>query len=226
MPARDGANYAKREVATHMAALMQALGFEQFALAGHDRGGRVAYRLALDHPGRVRRLGVLSILPTFAMWRRLSDVKKAINTYHWFLLAQPPPIASDLLAGAPRQHVRNTIASWTKSQTLDAFSAQELEAYAEALSRREVIDAVCAEYRAGWNYDGVHDQQDIELGRRIACPTLVLWGADEYGEEEMRSAWSEIATDITLKALDCGHFLNEEAPQPTAQSLIDFFSAA
>jgi haloacetate dehalogenase len=222
-PAHDGANYAKREVAKHMVTVMRTLGFERFALAGHDRGGRVSYRLALDHPECVTRLGVLSILPTFAMWRRLADVKKAINTYHWFLLAQPPPIAGDLLAGAPRQHVRNTIASWTKSQTLEAFSEEELETYGGALSRRAVIDAVCAEYRAGWNFDGVADEQDITRGHRIGCPTLVLWGSDEYAEADMRAAWSEIAMDVTLAPVDCGHFVTEEAAQQTLRAMIDFF---
>src|SRR5262245_55419064 len=122
----DAANYSKRSVATDMAAVMDKLGFDRFSIAGHDRGGRVAYRLALDHPHRVSRLAVLSILPTFAMWRRLGDVKKAINTYHWFLLAQKPPIPHDLLAAAPGKQVRNTLASWTASQTLDAFASEEL----------------------------------------------------------------------------------------------------
>jgi haloacetate dehalogenase len=220
----DGANYSKRAVAADMIGLMAALGHDRFRVAGHDRGGRVAYRLTLDHPDRVERLAVLSILPTFAMWRRLGDVEKAINTYHWFLLAQKPPIPHDLLAGAPGKHVRNTIASWTKSGTLAGFAPEELSAYERAFSRPDVIAAVCAEYRAGWTTDRTHDQVDLERRRKIACPVLVLWGADEYSEAEMVPAWREIAEDMIVKPIDSGHFVTEEAPRETASALLEFFS--
>jgi haloacetate dehalogenase len=224
-PAEDGANYSKRAVATQMVALMRALGHERFLLAGHDRGARVAYRLALDHAERVERLAVLSILPTFAMWRRLSDVEKAVATYQWFMMAQPPPIPHDLLLGAPHKHVRNTISSWTKSQTLDAFRASELDAYGEAYSSPEVIAAVCAEYRAGWTSDRKHDEGALDANRKIQCPLLALWGTHEYGEDEMLAAWRQIADDIIAKPIDCGHFVTEEAPHVTAPALLDFFSA-
>jgi haloacetate dehalogenase len=222
----DGANYSKRAVAAQMVAVMSALGHKRFSLAGHDRGARVAYRLALDHPECVERLAVLSILPTFAMWRRLGEVEKAINTFHWFLLAQPAPIPHDLLAGAPGKFVRNTIASWTKSGMLDAFPTEELDAYEAALSRPEVIAAVCAEYRAGWTTDRKHDEMDLTNGRKIACPMLALWGLDEYPEAEMLAAWHEIAHDIAAIGIDCGHFVTEEAPRETTRALLDFFAKA
>jgi haloacetate dehalogenase len=208
-----------------MVAMMRTLSHDRFLLAGHDRGARVAYRLALDHPERVERLAVLSILPTFAMWRRLSDVEKAIKTYHWFLLAQKPPIPHDLLLGAPRKHVRNTIASWTKAQSLDAFTTDELEAYARAYANADVIGAVCAEYRAGWTIDRGHDEADLAANRKIQCPVLVPWGVDEYDMEEMVPPWRQIAHDILARPLDCGHFVTEEAPHLTAPALLDFFSA-
>jgi haloacetate dehalogenase len=204
---------------------MQALGHERFQLAGHDRGARVAYRLALDHPPRVQRLAALSILPTAAMWRRLSDVSKAINTYHWFLLAQEPPIPHDLLAGAPGKQVRNTLASWTKTQSLDPFTPQEIAAYEEALSRPAVIAAICGEYRASWLIDRGHDEADIIRQHRIACPLLALWGTDEYTESEMMSSWAQLADDITLRPLDCGHFVTEEKSEATATALLEFFGA-
>jgi haloacetate dehalogenase len=219
----DGSNYAKRAVARHMTAMMQSLGHPRFRLAGHARGARVAYRLALDHPGRVERLAVLSILPTFAMWRRLADVEKAIDTYHWFLLAQKPPIPHDLLGGAAAQHVRSTIASWTKSQTLGAFTQEELDTYAAALSRPEVIAGVCGDYRAGWTTDRAHDAADLADHRRIASPVLLLWGVHEYSESDMLAAWREIAADITAHPIDSGHFVTEEAPQETLAALLDFF---
>ncbi len=225
-PEADGANFSKRAVARQMVQLMEALGHERFMVAGHDRGARAAYRLALDHPERVDRLAALSILPTFAMWRRLADVEKAIGTYHWFLLAQPPPIPHDLLLGAPAEHVRNTIASWTKSGTLDAFTEHELDAYADAYSRPEVVAAVCAEYRAAWRTDRRLDEEDVRAGRRVRCPTLLLWGLDEYAHTEMLAAWREIADEIEARPIDCGHFVTEEAPQETAEALIDFFAAS
>lgn len=225
-PAEDnGASYAKRAIANDMVALMQALGHERFHLVGHDRGGRVAYRLALDHPQRVERLATLSILPTFAMWRRLSDVSKAIHTYHWFLLAQPPPIPHDLLAGAAGKHIRNTLASWTKSRSLASFTSAEIAAYEEAFSRAEVIAAVCGEYRASWAIDRELDEADVARQHKIACAMLVLWGTDEYTESEMRAAWREIAADVTYRPLDCGHFVTEEAPNATAAALLEFFGS-
>jgi haloacetate dehalogenase len=224
-PQEDGGNYSKRVVAAQMIAMMEALGHKRFNLAGHDRGARVSYRLALDHPESVERLAVLSILPTFAMWKRLGDVKRAIQTYHWFLLAQKPPIPHDLLAGAPAKQVRNTIASWTKSQTLDAFTSEELAAYSSALSRREVIAAICAEYRAGWTTDRKHDEANLATQRKIECPTLLLWGVDEYPEDEMLAAWREIASNVRTHPIDCGHFVTEEAPQETLEALLDFFQS-
>jgi haloacetate dehalogenase len=221
----DGANYSKRVVAAQMVAMMRVLGHKRFNLAGHDRGARVAYRLALDHPECVEQLAALSILPTFAMWRRLGEVEKAIQTYHWFLLAQKPPIPHDLLAGAPDKLVRNTIASWTKSQTLEAFTPAELEAYSSALARPEVIAAICAEYRARWTTDRKDDEADLAARRRIECPVLLLWGLDEYPEHEMRATWREIASDVRVKPLHCGHFVTEEAPQQTLDSLLQFFRA-
>ena len=224
-PDADGANYSKRAVAAQMVAVMEALGHKRFSVAGHDRGARVAYRLALDHAARVERLAVLSILPTFAMWRRLEHIENAIATYHWFLLAQNPPIPHDLLAGAPGKHLRNTIASWTKSGTLDAFTAEELTAYEAAFSRPEVIAAVCAEYRAGWTTDRQHDADDLEAKRKIEAPVLVLWGQDEYPEAEMLTAWRQLADKVIARPVDCGHFVVEEATEETLRALEDFFRA-
>jgi haloacetate dehalogenase len=224
IPDDQGSNYSKRAIAGHMVALMEALGHKRFSLAGHDRGGRVAYRLALDHAERVERLAVLSILPTFAMWRRLGDVEKAMNTYHWLLLAQPPPIPHDLLLGAPNKQVRNTIASWTKSRTLDAFTTSELQAYAAAYSQPDSIAAVCADYRGSWTTDREVDEADIRAGRKIQIPALALWGTDEYPAAEMSASWRELAPDIQLAPIDSGHFVVEEAPRETATALGGFFS--
>ena len=222
----DGVNYSKRAVAQDMVALMHALGHERFNLAGHDRGARVAYRLALDHPHRVERLAALSILPTFAMWRRLADLDKAINAYHWFLLAQKPPIPHDLLAGAPGKQIRNTLASWTKAQDLHDFTPSEIAAYERAYSRPEVIAAVCAEYRASWKVDRELDEADVARRHKIACPVLALWGTDEYTEAEMVAAWQQIALNVTARPLDCGHFVTEELPEATSAALTEFLATS
>jgi len=222
MPAPDGSNYSKRVVAKQMVDCMRALGHDRFAVVGHDRGARVAYRLALDHPSSVKRLAALSILPTFAAWRRLADVEKAINTYHWFLLAQKPPIPNDVILAAPDKMVRNTIASWTGSGTLAGFDEAELGAYAAALANPESVDAICAEYRAAWTTDRRLDEADVEAARKIGCPTLLLWGADEYDDSEMRPAWASLAPEATFVPLQCGHFVTEEATAQTLKALLDF----
>jgi haloacetate dehalogenase len=222
----DAANYSKRAIAADMAQAMNQLGFPRFYLAGHDRGARVAYRLALDMPEAVERLAVLSIYPTAFAWRRLTQLETAIGVYHWFLLAQRPPIPHDLIAGAPGKFVRNTLASWTKDRTLVAFAPEELAAYEAAYARPDVIAGVCGDYRAGWTTDRKIDEADIAAGRRIACPTLVTWGLAEYPDrDEMLGAWREIATDIEARPIDCGHFLTEEAPEETVRMLLDFLSA-
>jgi haloacetate dehalogenase len=222
----DAANYSKRAVAGDMLAVMKQLGFPRFHLAGHDRGARVAYRLALDSPQAVERLAVLSIYPTFFAWRRLTRLETAIGVYHWYLLAQKPPIPHDLIAGAPDKFVRNTLASWTKDRTLNAFAQDELAAYETAFARPEAIAGVCGDYRAGWTTDRAIDEADLAAGRRISCPTLVTWGLAEYPDrEEMLGAWREIAADIHARPIDCGHFLTEEAPEETSQALLDFLSA-
>jgi haloacetate dehalogenase len=222
----DAANYSKRAVAADMLAAMKQLGFPRFRLAGHDRGARVAYRLALDSPEAVERLAVLSIYPTFAAWRRMTRLEAAIGVYHWYLLAQKPPIPHDLIAGAPARFVRNTLASWTKDRTLEPFAAEELAAYEAAYARPDVIAGVCGDYRAGWTTDRKIDEADIAAGRKIACRTLVTWGLAEYPDRgEMLGAWREIASDIEARPLGCGHFLTEEAPEETARLLLDFFAA-
>ena len=164
----------------------------------------------------------MSILPTFAMWRRLGDVEKAIQTYHWYLLAQKPSIPHDLLAGAPGKQMRNTLASWTKSGSLDAFTPEELTAYEASMSKPQVIAAICGEYRAGWTTDRKHDEADVAANRKIARPMLALWGLDEYPQDEMEAAWRQIASNVMFRGLDCGHFVTEEAPDETAEALSRF----
>jgi haloacetate dehalogenase len=223
----DAANYSKRIMAGDLVAALKELGYARFYLAGHDRGARVAYRLALDWPERVAALAVLAILPTFAMWRRLADPAYAMRAFRWYLLAQPAPLPQQLIEAAPLEYLHATLAAWTATKDLAPFPAAVLAAYETAFARPDAIAASCGDYRAGWTTDRLHDEADLQAGRRIRCPTLALWGRHEFPDEgAMLSAWREIAAQVEGRSLDCGHFLPEEAPAEVARALLEFFANA
>ena len=168
----DHAPYAKRAMARDMVVVMERLGFPRFSVAGHDRGGRVAYRLALDHPGRVARLAVLDILPTGTVWER-ADARFALAYWPWALLAQPAPLPERLIAAVPEAVVDDALAGWGSPATV--FCPEVRDAYVEALRDPVHVHAICEEYRAAATLDRVHDDADRTSGRRIACPLLALW---------------------------------------------------
>jgi haloacetate dehalogenase len=229
MPSIDqqASAYSKRAMAADLKAGMEHLGFPRFGIVGHDRGARAAYRLALDHPDCVERLAVLSILPTCSMWRKLQDSEYAMTAFRWFFLAQPSAVVEDLLCGAARQYLHATLAGWTKSKDLRTFPPQVLQAYENAFCRREAIAASCADYRAGWTIDRLDDLADLDRGRAVHCPVLAIWGATEFPDSaEMLDAWRELAPNLRGHALDCGHFVAEEAPQETARLLLEFFTSS
>jgi haloacetate dehalogenase len=164
---------SKREMAGALVELMESLGFERFSVAGHDRGARCAYRLALDHPRCVERLAVLDVIPTAEMWRR-ADKEFGLVDWHWFFLAQPEPFPERLIAAAP------DIFYFRGDRT--RFHPEALADYLAAVKRPDVIHAICQDYRAGATLDHEHDEADLAAGRRIACPLLALWaGRDELG---------------------------------------------
>jgi haloacetate dehalogenase len=168
----DHAPYAKRAMAKDMVSVMGKLGFPRFSVAGHDRGGRVAYRLALDHPDRVERLTVLDILPTEDTWER-ADKKLATAFWPWSLLAQPEPLPERLVSSAPDAVVDNALGDW--GSPANAFGSEVRAAYIEALRDPARVHAICEEYRAAATLDHEHDLEDRQAGRRIVCPVLVLW---------------------------------------------------
>jgi haloacetate dehalogenase len=185
----DATKYSKRVMAADGVAVMKELGFSRFAVAGHDRGGRVSYRLALDFPECVSRLAVLSILSTFAMWRRLADPHYAMRAFRWYWLAQPASFPRYLIEAAPLEYLHDTLAGWTATKDLAPFSPKALAAYEAAFCKPAVIAGGCADYRAGWTIDRLHDEADLAAGHRIDCPALVLWGRDEFSDEsEMLAA--------------------------------------
>ncbi len=227
--ADDHGPYAKRAMARDMIAVMAELGFERFSIAGHDRGGRVAYRAALDHPDRVERLAVLDIVPIDAAWVRADD-RLALGFWPWSLLAQPEPLPERLVAAAPEAVIDHALGpEWgTPSETFDGVTRA---GYLAQLQDPEHLHAICEEYRAAAGIDREHDQADCASGRRIACPVLALWSAsgpvgswyaDEGGPLEL---WRELAPRVTGHSVAGGHFFPEERPEETADSLIEFFSA-
>ncbi|MDX8442239.1 alpha/beta fold hydrolase [Mesorhizobium australafricanum] len=225
--AADHAPYAKRAMAADLVVLMETLGFRRFMVAGHDRGGRVAYRLALDHPDRVEKLAVLDIIPTADAWDR-ADARLALGYWPWSLLAQPEPLPETMLAAAADTVVDNALSGWGSAP--EVFPPGIRQAYVDALRDPAHIHAICEEYRAAACLDREHDQADREAGRRIACPVLALWSehgalAEWYAQEGGPSAlWRNWADDVSSGALPGGHFFPEEAPIETAATLDAFFS--
>jgi haloacetate dehalogenase len=224
----DHAPYAKRAMARDMVVVMEQLGFPRFSVAGHDRGGRVAYRLALDYPGRVERLAVLDILPTGTVWER-ADARFALAYWPWSLLAQAEPFPERLIEAAPEAVVDDALAGWGSPATV--FSPEVRAAYVEALRDPVRVHAICEEYRAAATLDRVHDDADRKSGRRIACPLLALWSgrgalsswyAEAGGPLALWRAWGD---DVQGRALNAGHFFPEEIPNETADALDRFFLA-
>jgi haloacetate dehalogenase len=235
----DHSPYTKRAMADAMIELMQALGHVRFRLAGHDRGGRVAYRLALDHPGAVEKLATLDIIPTLDMWRAM-DARLALRAWHWPFLAQPAPLPELLLGNAANEYFDLLTKAWTRSarsgevdtgsppgaraNKKDAFDPRALAHYRASFTDPLRIHASCEDYRAGATTDVAIDEADRKAGKKITCPMLALWG--ETGLPSQNSpldVWRQWATDVRGVALPCGHFLCEEAPDATAKALVEFF---
>ena len=224
--AHDHAPSSKRAMARDMATAMAQLGFRRFSVAGHDRGGRVAYRLALEHAERVQRLAVLDIVPVGTAWAR-ADARLALGYWPWSLLAQPAPLPERLIAAAPDAFVDAALGGW--GSPADAFPPHVRRAYVEDLRRN--AHSVCEEYRAAAALDRAHDDADLAAGRRIRCPVLALWSAagplsswyaDDGGPLGCWRAWCE---DVRGEALEGGHFFPEELPERTADLLGAFFGS-
>ncbi len=216
----DHTGYDKRTMAKDMVEIMAALGWRHFALAGHDRGGRVAYRMALDHPGTVTRLAVLDIVPTHTMWTRL-DRKLASAIYHWTFLIQPDGLPEKLIGADPEYYLREKLRRWSGNPR--AFAPEAVADYLAGFQDPASIHATCEDYRAGATLDFEHDQADFGR-RKIACPMLVLWGETGVARriDDVLAVWRQWADDVRGRGLPCGHFLPEEAPEETAAELKAF----
>ena len=214
--------YSKRTMAEDCIAVMRALGHERFMVAGHDRGGRVAYRLALDHPGAVTAMVPIDIIPTGEVWRR-ANAAWAVKTFHWSFLAQPSPIPERLIGNDPVFWVEQTLAAAAGTRDLSVFSPEALACYRTSLNEPVRIHAVCEDYRAGAGLDREFDDADATAGRRIECPTLLLW-ADNYLASSPLNIWVPWCKDLTGAAVRSGHYLAEENPEGSLAALIPFLT--
>ena len=219
----DHASHGKRALAADLVAAMAGLGHDAFAVAGHDRGGRVAYRMALDHPAVVTRLAVLDIAPTGETWRRADD-RFAVGYWHWTFLAQPAPLPERLMLGDPDGF-------WISIQRVgmkddDRYPGELVAAYRAQLTDPDVVEAICEDYRAGATIDRQLD--DADRGRRtIACPVRALWGGAgglPIFYEDPLELWRPYAPDVTGRAVDgASHFIPEDAPDEVSAELLAFF---
>jgi haloacetate dehalogenase len=216
-----GEGHSKRETALELVELMHALGHDRFAVVGHDRGARVAYRLALDHGERVTRAAVLNVVPTLEQFERMG-AGPSLGFWPWFLLAQPAPFPERMIAADPAALLEHVFATW--GSTPAAIDAASREAYLRALTP-STIAAMCGDYRASFHLDRLHDAEDRAAGRRIAVPLLVVTGEDEEQLADADDVWRAWADDVTATRVPGGHFVPEEAPDEVATILVGFLGA-
>jgi haloacetate dehalogenase len=220
--APDHGPYSMREVARDQVDVMKVLGYTKFSVAGHDRGARCAYRMALDHPRAVTHLAVLDIVPTGEAFGR-ADMRFSLGFWVWSFLAAPEPVPEQLIAQAPAVIVNHMLDAW--SEVADAFPAEVRAAYIDQFSDPDTVHAICEQYRAAATLDYQHDEADRGR-RRITCPTLVLWShtgpvASWYQPLEIWKAWSD---EVHGGPIPAGHFIPEEAPGQTTHHLVQFFT--
>jgi haloacetate dehalogenase len=218
-----GEGYSNRERAAELVDLMARLGFERFSVVGHDRGGRVAYRMALDHPDSVERLAVLNIVPTVDQFERMAE-NAAVEYWPWFFLAQPPPFAERVIAASAEYVLRSILESWPASP--DAISDEAVEHYLRGFTP-ETIPGMCADYRASFHIDRQMDAEDRGAGRTIRCPLLVHWGSEEGAMSDSLEVWARWAdSQVDGGPLPSGHFIPEEAPDQLLAALRTFLGGS
>jgi haloacetate dehalogenase len=219
--APDHANYSKRAMAADMVAVMQSLGFATFRVLAHDRGARVAHRLAQDHPQAVERMVLLDIAPTLAMYEQTSDTF-ARAYWHWFFLIQPAPLPERLIEADPAAYVRDVMGK--RSAGLAPFDPRALAEYQRCLALPGAAHGICEDYRAAATIDLEHDRFDRDAGNRLALPLMVLWGEQGVVGRcfDPLKEWQRVAADVQGGALPCGHYIAEEAPDMLLERVLPF----
>ena len=212
--------YSKRSTALDQVGLMRSLGYDQFMLVGHDRGGRVAHRLVLDHPKVVQKLVVMDIAPTYTMYST-TDKEFATAYFHWFFLIQPHDWPERMIGADPQGFIIDKFKQWGGNS--DAFTDEAIAEYQRCLTP-EMIHGSCEDYRASASIDLDHDQVDLDRGRKMDCPVLALWGQKGFvgNKYDVVNEWLRWADDVTGYGLPCGHYLPEEAPKETLEALLNF----
>jgi haloacetate dehalogenase len=217
------AQHSKRTMAHDALALMQALGHAQFSVLAHDRGARVAHRLALDHPQQVQRLMLLDIAPTLAMYEDTSDAF-ARAYWHWFFLIQPAPLPERLINADPVAYVREVMGR--RHAGLAAFAPQAMAEYERCIALPGTASSICEDYRASASIDLAHDRADRDAGQRLRMPLRVLWGEEGAVGRcfDVPALWRRAADNFTGRAMPCGHYIAEEAPQLLLREVEEFFA--
>ena len=221
-PSGDHSAYSKRALGNDMVELMAALGLDRFAVAGHDRGGRIAYRMALDHPDVVTAAGAFDVVPTGEVWAR-ADARMAVTYWHWAFLAQPEPLPEDLINSNPSTFFDHHVRTLGLGRHPDRYPDELMRVYRQILDDPSVVHGICEDYRAGAGIDRQHDDDDRAAGRRITIPLLVLWSAAGalprfYGD--VLAVWAPWAENLRGRGLDASHFLVEDQPNQVAQELL------
>lgn len=217
--------HSKRVMAQDFVSLMQHLGHERFRVMSHDRGGRVGYRLALDHPKRVERLVTLDIVTTYDAWTDMTK-DNAVGRFHWAFLARPAPFPEKMIGLDPVYFLDYLLAQWTRTKDLSAFDPRALAHYRHHFSKPSMIEATCEDYRAGAGYDPELDAADLAAGRKIEMPMLALWGAERKNGfvNKPLETWAKWCPHVTGGPIVSGHFLAEEAPDATLAAVMPFLS--
>jgi haloacetate dehalogenase len=217
--------YSKRAMAADQVDVMRHFGFERFLVCAHDRGARVAHRMAMDFPDAVDRLMLLDIAPTLAMFDATDSILATAN-FHWFMLIQASPLPERMLAGNTDAYIDRLMSSGPAG--LAPFAPHAMRAYREAFAQPAAIHAACEDYRAAASIDLEHERADIERGLKIACPLRVLWGEHSMiGQRfDALAEWRKVARDVSGRALPCGHYIPEETPEELLAEMRDFFDGS
>ena len=220
---RDHENYSKRVMAQDQVTLMKKLGFDRFSILAHDRGARVAHRLAMDHSGVVERMILLDIAPTLAMYRKTAEAF-ARSYWHWFFLIQPTKLPERSIEADPVAYIREVMGN--RSAGLAPFDQRALAEYERCISLKGTSHGICEDYRASAGIDLEHDQEDLDAGRKLDIPLLVLWGEQGVVHKCFNplQEWQLVANDVVGEALPCGHYIAEEAPQALLEHALPFLS--
>jgi haloacetate dehalogenase len=223
----SAADYAKRTLAAELVDLMVDLGHETFALAGHDRGARVGYRLALDHPDRIQRLCVLDMIPSLEYYER-ATWRQSKRIYVWYLYPQPYPYPETLIGNAPDFHLEWLLDQWSDGELEDVFGEEALEVYRECMRDEDTRRAMMEDYRAGFHIDTEYDREDREAGNKITCPSLALYATGQSGTDpgpDPVEVWEDWMTDVRGETVQSSHFFPEEKPEETTDALESFFQS-